>query len=227
MMFLSCVRLSSHANMCVQRYINLYRPEELVSQFVCILGWINVNTTWIKFNHFRHVKNHRNAFIYALNWITNMNYDSVCVCAVESMLNSRSAKPQTHKHPWQKAPWNRLRTQKVNECVCARESFTASPKMLMVAIKFLMLPILLASILHKMRVFDHTNTRTDAHLLTYLVSMPFWHYKSNNKRYRQTAAFRSQHLIISPLERRSLFSLLLFRTHFRFSKCTYPHISCI
>lgn len=51
--------------------------EELFSQFVCILGWINENITWIKFNHFQHVKNPWNAFICVcvLNWITNTNYD--------------------------------------------------------------------------------------------------------------------------------------------------------
>lgn len=124
--------------------------------------------------------------------------ESVCVCVC--------CESHKYKHTWQKARPNRLRTPK-SECVCAVRSvsvgiFHSFPKMLMVTIKFLMLPILFACILHKMRVFDHTNTYASharTHLLTYSVSIPFWHCKSNNKRNQQMVVFHSQHLCLSLL----------------------------
>lgn len=77
--------------------------------------------------------------------------------------------------------------------------FHSFPKMLMVTIKFLMLPILFACILHEMRVFDHTHThkpRTCSHIQ---FQYHFDTVSQITKELNKQVVFHSEHLILSSL----------------------------
>lgn len=127
------------------------------------------------------------------------------------------------KNEWEwngKGMWQR--GSNICACVCMDGAsvgiFHSFPKMLMVTIKFLMLPILFACILHKMRVFDHTHTCTYtlAHIFSFNTILTRW--IKYNKRIEQTESSFIHNILFS-------FALSLSHSVFLTLRCVFIHIS--